>query len=104
MADPEHIAQSAKRASRKLAILSEAARNHALEAVYHALKDAKPQILTANAADMDAARGNISASDLSRLDLSKPGVFANMAEGVLEVSKLKDESRSAIASCTLAKH
>ncbi|RMZ78887.1 hypothetical protein DV738_g3649, partial [Chaetothyriales sp. CBS 135597] len=92
---PEAAARAASHAARSLAVLSVEARNDALTAIYDALKSHKELILSANAADMDLARkasqdGQLSQSLLKRLDLSRPGKFDDMLQGILDVRSLDD--------------
>jgi glutamate-5-semialdehyde dehydrogenase len=91
----EEAARAARSASRKLAILPTSARNDALTAIHAALADAKDQILAANALDLAAATkaaesGNLSLSLVKRLDLSRPGKFEDMLQGILDVRGLED--------------
>lgn len=88
-------AAAAKHASHQLATLPAAARNDALTAVHSALAAAKEDILAANARDMEqaqkaAADGSLSSSLVSRLDLSKPGKWEDMLQGILDVRGLED--------------
>lgn len=88
-------ARAAKAASHCLATLSEEGRNAALQEIHDELKAAKDEILAANAEDMENARkaasdGKLSASIVSRLDLSKPGKFNEMLKGILDVKNLPD--------------
>ncbi|KAI9373127.1 Aldehyde/histidinol dehydrogenase [Aspergillus egyptiacus] len=87
------IAKAASSASRQLAILSEADRNEALSALHDALLKNKNLILEANARDLQAATaegGSISPSVLKRLDLSRPGKYDDMLQGIFSVRDLKD--------------
>lgn len=89
------IAKTASFASRHLAILSNTARNEALTALHQALLDNKDSILAANARDVETANraaenGNLSQSVLKRLDLSRPGKYADMLQGILNVRDLED--------------
>ncbi|KAL6239163.1 hypothetical protein BDW75DRAFT_227312 [Aspergillus navahoensis] len=89
------IAKAASSASRHLAILSEADRNGALTALHAALLRNKDAILEANARDIRAAKeevdgGSLNHSVLKRLDLSRPGKFDDMLQGILSVRSLKD--------------
>ncbi|KAJ5777098.1 hypothetical protein N7520_000344 [Penicillium odoratum] len=89
------VARSASLASRKLAILPNAARNDALTALHQALDQNRATILAANARDVEAAtsaaeRGNLNHSVLKRLDLSRPGKYDDMLEGILSVRDLED--------------
>ncbi|KAJ5084307.1 hypothetical protein NUU61_008886 [Penicillium alfredii] len=89
------VARSASLASRRLAILSNDARNEALTALHHALDKNRATILAANAKDVESATraaesGNLSHSVLKRLDLSRPGKYEDMLEGILSVRDLPD--------------
>ncbi|KAL2857381.1 Aldehyde/histidinol dehydrogenase [Aspergillus pseudodeflectus] len=89
------IAKAASSASRHLATRSEAERNEALTALHDALLANKTAILEANARDLQAAEqsvagGSLSHSVLKRLDLSRPGKYDDMLQGILSVRSLKD--------------
>lgn len=89
------IARTASLASRGLATLSEADRNGALATLHDALLRNKSFILEANARDVEIAsqaaeRGNLSHSVLKRLDLSRPGKYDDMLQGILSVRDLQD--------------
>ncbi|KAJ5295183.1 hypothetical protein PENANT_c048G07880 [Penicillium antarcticum] len=89
------VARSASLASRRLATLSNAARNEALTALHHALDVNREIILAANAKDLEAANraadsGDLSHSVIKRLDLSRPGKYDDMLEGILSVRDLED--------------
>ncbi|KAL4761879.1 glutamate-5-semialdehyde dehydrogenase [Aspergillus foveolatus] len=89
------IAKAASSATRQLAILSEADRNEALTALHAALSRNKDAILEANARDIRAATqavngGSLSHSVLKRLDLSRPGKYDDMLQGILSVRSLRD--------------
>ena len=95
---PERAAQAAKKSSRKLATLPTRARNHALEAIHDGLSSARESILAANAKDVESAKklaagGELSASILKRLDLSRKGKFDDMLRGILDVKELDDPGR-----------
>lgn len=83
------ILKKAKAAAPGLATLSTEQKNAAIEAMAAALIGAAPDILSANAADMEAARGHISDIMLDRLRLDEGRVRA-MAEGMRDVAKLPD--------------
>lgn len=94
-ATPLEAARAAKSASHFLATLPVAARNEALTAIHDSLAAAREAILAANARDMDAARqaaadGHLSSALVSRLDLAKPGKWADMLKGILDVRALDD--------------
>lgn len=89
------VARSASAASRRLATLSISDRNQALTALHDVLSKKKKSILDANARDIkiassDAESGNLSHSILKRLDLSRPGKFDDMLQGILSVRNLDD--------------
>lgn len=93
------VARSASLASRHLATLSNAARNEALTALHQALDKNRAAILAANARDLEAAThdaqsGSLSHSVLKRLDLSRPGKYDDMLEGILSVRDLDDPGES----------
>lgn len=93
------VARSASIASRHLATLSNAARNDALTALHEALDKNRSAILAANARDVEAAfrdaeSGGLSQSVLKRLDLSRPGKYDDMLEGILSVRDLSDPGES----------
>ncbi|KAL8901997.1 MAG: hypothetical protein Q9207_004922 [Kuettlingeria erythrocarpa] len=92
---PEQIAKAASVASTSLAILPSSVRNDALGAIHRSLLQAKERILAANAKDVElaskaAADGQLSQSVLKRLDLSRPGKWDDMLQGILDVRDLED--------------
>lgn len=94
---PFETAKAASIASRKLATLSALARNDALEELHASLSKNKDLILQANATDLELARraaanGELSQSLLKRLDLGRPGKYADMLKGILDVKELEDPS------------
>ncbi|KAJ6015056.1 hypothetical protein N7540_009647 [Penicillium herquei] len=89
------VARSASLASRQLAILSNEARNEALTALHQALDKNRSTILAANARDLEVATraaesGDLNHSVLKRLDLSRPGKYEDMLDGILSVRDLED--------------
>lgn len=95
---PLEAAKSASIASRTLATLSVEDRNDALLAIHDALKAGKDEILQANRRDLQTATkaaqdGELSQSVVKRLDLSRPGKFADMLTGILDVRALPDPGR-----------
>jgi glutamate-5-semialdehyde dehydrogenase len=91
------IATSASLASRRLATLSTESRNNALTALHSALLENREHILEANARDVSLATraaedGKLSQSVLKRLDLSRPGKYQDMLDGILSVRDLEDPS------------
>ena len=84
------ICVAAKAAARVLATLDTATKNAALEAVATALVERTPQILEANARDLEAGReSGLSAALMDRLALDERRVAA-MATGVREIVALPD--------------
>lgn len=97
-ANPEEAARAAKISSRTLAVLSDDARNRALDAIYNALSAARDDILAANAIDLERAKkatsdGQLNPSIYKRLDLSRKGKFDDMLQGIRDVRSLPDPSR-----------
>jgi glutamate-5-semialdehyde dehydrogenase len=91
------IAKSASIASRRLATVSNEARNFALTTLHDALLEKRDFILQANERDVAlatraAANGELSQSVLKRLDLSRPGKYDDMLSGILNVRALEDPS------------
>ena len=89
------LAKNAKKASLILGALSLSERNDALQLIYETLQSNKSQILTANKRDMTAAQdlvtqGKLQSSMVKRLDLTIPGKFESMCQGVLDVKNLPD--------------
>ena len=82
------ILVAAKTCAPILAAADTALKNSALLAMADALEQQIPQILVANAADMEAATG-ISATMLDRLALNESRIHA-MAEGIRQVAQLPD--------------
>ena len=81
---------AAKRASRVLATRDSGVKNAALEAIALALLDRTPEILEANARDLDSARvRELSLALLDRLALDEQRV-ADMAAGVRKIASLPD--------------
>ncbi|KXT02057.1 hypothetical protein AC578_6688 [Pseudocercospora eumusae] len=94
-ANPEEAARAAKVSSRALALLSNDARNKALDAIYDALSAARDDILAANAIDLEKAKkatsdGQLNPSIYKRLDLSRKGKFDDMLQGIRDVQSLPD--------------
>src|SRR4051794_1727789 len=81
---------AAQRASRTLATTSSAVKDAALEAIAASLGERTPEILEANARDMDAGReAGLSAALLDRLSLDESRVRA-IAAGVRAIAALPD--------------
>ncbi|KAI5292264.1 hypothetical protein KEM52_006489 [Ascosphaera acerosa] len=94
-ASPLDAAREAASAARQLATLPDADRRLALTALHDALRDHKDAVLAANRRDVDgaarlAADGKLSQALVKRLDLSKPGKYEDMLQGVLDVRDLED--------------
>jgi glutamate-5-semialdehyde dehydrogenase len=84
------ICASAQRASRQLATLGSGVKNAALLAIADALEQRAPEILDANAHDLEAGRENgLSAALLDRLALDSARVAA-MADGTRNIAALPD--------------
>lgn len=83
-------AMEAAAAARKLAAVSPAIKNKALEAMADALLAEQEGILASNAKDMEAGKAkNMKASLLDRLLLTSARL-ADMADGLRQVAALKD--------------
>ena len=80
---------AAKAAKRQIAALTTEEKNAALNAMADALLKQEAQILTANALDMEAAKGTVSDVMLDRLKLTSERI-AGMAKGIREVAALPD--------------
>lgn len=94
---PANAAEAARRArttSRKLAVLSEKARNSALLLAAERLEENEGQILAANAEDLHAAEALVRAEKMSQAMLARLRVtekaVADMAEKVRSVVRLPD--------------
>ena len=85
----ESKAQRAREASRKLAILSTAAKNSALLAMGASLIENRAQILEENQKDLEAAQDKVKKSMLDRLALNENRI-AQMAEGLYQTAALPD--------------
>jgi glutamate-5-semialdehyde dehydrogenase len=84
------LCRAARDASRVLATLDSATKNAALYAIAEALEARTPEILEANARDMDAGRENgLSSALLDRLALDEARV-AGIAAGVRSIAALPD--------------
>lgn len=89
MSEVLEIAKRARAASLKLASYSSEAKNAAIEKIADAVLARADEIKAANALDVEAARGKISAPMLERLSLNDKKIAA-MAEGARQVAKLPD--------------
>ena len=95
-------AMEAAAAARKLAAVSPAIKNKALEAMADALLAEQEGILASNAKDMEADKAkNMKASLLDRLLLTSARL-ADMADGLRQVAALKDPVGEIIGGSTLA--
>ncbi len=83
------ILQAAKAAAPALALLTGERKNQALLAMANALESAEAEILSANALDVEAAKGSISEVMIDRLRLT-PARIQAMANGIREVVELPD--------------
>ena len=84
------IAKLTQLAARKLAVLSTAAKNEAIEAIAAALESARDEIIIANIADCEAAASEGIAKPLyKRLQLDEHKLRDNIA-GVRDIGKLPD--------------
>ena len=83
-------ATSARRAAVELATLNRAAKDKALQAMADALAAAEPELLAANAADVEAARASgTPESIVDRLALT-PSRIAGMVQGLRDLAALPD--------------
>ena len=89
MKTTQAILFDAKRAARELMLLDTETRNAALLAMADALEANTARILSANAADIEAARGKIGEVMIDRLRLDEKRI-AGMASGIREVAALPD--------------
>ncbi|RLV94943.1 Gamma-glutamyl phosphate reductase [Spathaspora sp. JA1] len=100
MSAGESIAKAANLAFSSLKTLNNTQRSSALEKIHDALAKHKDQVLAANKLDMDAAiEHKFSSSLVKRLDLSSPGKYDGMLQGILDVANLEDP----VGKITLAK-
>ena len=83
------LLKQARGAKGAMALADTETKNRALLAMADALLEHQQAILTANEADLEAARGTISEVMLDRLALS-PERIAGMAQGIREVAQLPD--------------
>ena len=84
------LCRAAKVAARELAILDSATKDAALQAVAEALEERTPEIIEANARDLEAGReSGLSAALMDRLALDAQRIAA-MARGVREIVALPD--------------
>ena len=83
------LLQRARGAKDAMALAGTQEKNNALLAMADALLEHQEAILTANQADLEAARGTVSEVMLDRLALN-PERIAGMAQGIREVAQLPD--------------
>ena len=100
MESTQLLLKSAKEASPALAILDENIKNQALLAMADALENNIEDILTANAADVEAAKGVLNDVMIDRLRLDKKRILG-MADGIRSVAKLPDPIGRVLDSTTL---
>ena len=81
------LCKSAKAASRALTGIGDEKINKALTAMANELLASSSEILSANALDVEAARGVISDVMIDRLKLTEDRI-ASMAKGILEITEL----------------
>jgi glutamate-5-semialdehyde dehydrogenase len=89
------FAKAAKKASLVVGALSLSERNSALQTIYDSLQKHKAEVLAANQRDMTVAetlvgKGELQRSMVKRLDLSLPGKYDSMCQGVLDIIALED--------------
>ncbi|KAK6903930.1 glutamate-5-semialdehyde dehydrogenase [Kwoniella mangroviensis CBS 10435] len=89
----EAIAKAARTAFEQSQLVDVSERDLALRAIREVLEEKKDEVLKANKADMEAAegllsQGKLSKSLVSRLDLSRPGKFDAMLQGISDVASL----------------
>src|ERR1700749_3310006 len=90
VASVAEICAGAKRASRQLAILGADVKNAALEAIADALIERTPEILEANARDLEAGRdAGLAPALLDRLALNAERI-AVVAQGTRKIASLPD--------------
>ena len=86
----ESVGREARRASRRVARTDTAAKNRALTLMADAIRRDEPQLLAANAKDVEAARNRgLDPAMIDRLTLT-PKSIASMAEGLLQIAALAD--------------
>jgi len=84
------IGQTARAASRLMALADTATKNRALTEIASSLKNETALLLAANAKDVAAAKaGGLDAASLDRLTLTEKSVH-DMAEGLLQIARLPD--------------
>ncbi|HUV99153.1 MAG TPA: glutamate-5-semialdehyde dehydrogenase [Gallionella sp.] len=84
------VGQTARAASRLMALADTATKNRALTEIAASLKNETALLLAANARDVAAAKaGGLDAASLDRLTLTEKTVH-DMAEGLLQIARLPD--------------
>ncbi|HPJ73202.1 MAG TPA: glutamate-5-semialdehyde dehydrogenase, partial [bacterium] len=84
------LAQAARRASRRAAVLDTETKNEVLEAMARRLEKSAERIAAANVLDLEAGReAGLSAAMLDRLEIT-PRRLAAMADGLRQVAALPD--------------
>lgn len=97
----QQILERAKAAKSCFSALSESDKNAALNAIAHSLEEHTEDILLANSADLQAAKGIISEVMLDRLALTKQRI-SEMAKGVRDVACLPDPIGEVLSEHTRA--
>jgi glutamate-5-semialdehyde dehydrogenase len=101
MSEVMTLAVRAREAARGLGTTSTGQRNRALLAMAHALTHHQDEILTANAKDMEEARGkNVATALLDRLELN-PARLKSMSEALKALSLLQDPVGEVVEGHTL---
>ncbi|CAK9438940.1 uncharacterized protein LODBEIA_P31640 [Lodderomyces beijingensis] len=96
----EAIAKDASNAIASLKLLTDEQRSNALQEIHDSLQQQKEDVLEANRRDLDKAKKDqLSSSLIKRLDLSSPGKYDAMLQGILDVASLPDP----LGKVTLAK-
>ena len=95
----QELMMQAKAAAPALALADTATKNAALNAMADALERCTDEILAANAEDMTAVRGSMSAVMLDRLALTAQRI-AGMAEGIRQVAALPDPAGEILSTVT----
>ena len=89
----EKVAKDSKEASQLLQACTIEQRNSVLQAIHDILQRQKDEILRANHVDLENARhasSQYSSALVKRLDLTLPGKFESMVQGVLDIVALPD--------------
>src|SRR4051812_32386693 len=98
----DSVAVRAREAAYELALATRSVKDAALHAMAHALTSATPQVLSANAEDVTAARdGGVPDALVDRLRLDE-GRVAAMAHGLRDVAALPDPVGEVVRGSTLA--